>query len=345
MKQRRLHPPRVAFWALVRLYAALAANRCPAASFPVSSFPGIIAACHTARPGDEIVLAKGVYKITGASRIEINNRPGPITLRGGTGRPEDVVIEGDGQDARSVHVVFDLSDSPGWTFENLSTKKTYFHGFKFNGNSTNCVLRNVVMRDHGESGLKGTSDPKRGVYPDHLLVEGCDIGFSKSSGGTRDVVEGIDGVGVVGWIIRSNRFLNVLRQGQPATGVFTKGNSSDTIIEGNRFENCFVGASFGGGGTGQPYFRDHYTRVEHRRGVIRYNTFINCTDAAIYLNKAEEATIENNQLFHCVLSIQLRYPESSAWVRNNVIVPAPQNPGEPPVRLRDGARLLSGETH
>jgi hypothetical protein len=150
-------------------------------------------------------------------------------------------------------MVFDLTDSPRWTFEGLTTRQHYYHGFKFNGSSTDCVLRNIRMRDHGESGVKGTSEPAAGVYPDRLRVERCDIGFSTSRGGTRSVVEGIDGVGVNG-MGRSKQpalSMSCIPAASP-TGVFTKGNSSDTIIENNRFENCDIGASFGGGGTGAP---------------------------------------------------------------------------------------------
>ena len=84
-----------------------------------------------------------------------------------------------------------------------------------------------------------------GRYPDRLRVEGCDIGFSTSRGGTRSVVEGIDGVGVNGWVVRASRFVNVTHPGSVAYGVFTKGNSSDTIIESCRFEIAFLRNSIG----------------------------------------------------------------------------------------------------
>jgi len=85
-------------------------------------------------------------------------------------------------------MIFNLDDSPRWTFENLTTRNSYYHGFKFDHTSTDCVLRNVVMLDHGESGVKGTSDPAAGTYPDRVLVEGCTIGFTKPTGGTRSEI-------------------------------------------------------------------------------------------------------------------------------------------------------------
>lgn len=303
----------------------------------VSDVKGLEGACRDAQPGDEIVLAKGIYKITGISRIRIDGRPGPVTVRGASGKGKDVVIEGAGQDDDSVQVVFELTGSPGWTFRDLTTRNTFYHGFKFNTSSTDCVLRNVVMRDHGESGVKGTSDPAAGAYPDRLLVESCDIGFTNPSGGTRAVVEGIDGVAVKGWKIRKCRFLNIQKSGGPAYAVFTKGNSMDTVIEDNLFENCFIGASYGGGGTGARFFRDGETQFEHRGGAIRNNRFERTTDAAIYLNKATSCTVEGNKMTGCASNIQLRYPQSTAWIRNGN---TSDNGSEPLVRLRDGATLL-----
>ncbi len=302
----------------------------------MADFPQLVAACEGALAGDEIVLAKGIYRITGRSRIAISQRPGPVTVRGETANPAVVTVEGAGQDEAAVAMIFELTDSPQWTFRDLTTRNSFYHGFKFNAASTDCVLRNVVMRDHGESGVKGTSDPAKGVYPDRLLVEGCDIGFTKEAGGTRSVVEGIDGVGVRGWVIRKNRFVNIQKGGQPAYGAFTKGNSQDTLIEENRFEHCFIGASLGGGGTGAAYFRDRDGSLEHRGGVIRKNTFVGCTDAAIYLNKADGCRIEENVMTGCGANIQLRYRETRARVIGNEASGSP----EPLLRLRDGAVIL-----
>jgi hypothetical protein len=338
--------PRVGFNSILHLLAvplsAMAGSQlnAPARTVTVTNQSQLLLACQTAEPNDVVLVAAGTYTLK-RSGIKVFNRPGPVLVRGATGNPADVIIEGLGQDAEPVAVVFDLDESPRWTFQDLTTRNSYYHGFKFNGNSSDCVLRRVIMRDHGESGVKGTSDPKLGRYPDRLLVEGCDIGFSSARGGTRTVVEGIDGVGVQDWIIRHNRFVHITGKSGPAYAVFTKGNSSDTIIEGNRFEDCFIGASFGGGGTGAPYFRNHHRDYEHRGGVIRNNVFVRCQDAAIYLNKAKGARIYNNTVFESVLTIQLRWRESSAWIANNLVAPAPANPDEPPIRLRDGARLLS----
>ncbi|WP_234043644.1 right-handed parallel beta-helix repeat-containing protein [Luteolibacter yonseiensis] len=306
----------------------------------VSDINGLIKACQEAQRGDEIIIAPGTYTLTERTRISIVKRPGPVTVRGGLGKAAETVIEGQGQDDESVNTLFDVTDSPGWTFQDFTTRDTFYHGFKFNGGSSGCSLRNVTMRNHGEAGVKGTSDPDSPAHPDHLVIENCDIGFTRSEGGTRGVVEGVDGVAVKGWIIRGCRFVNIQKNGGPAYAVFTKGNSMETVIENNRFENCFIGASFGGGGTGAAYFRDGDSAIEHRGGAIRKNVFIGCTDAAIYINKGADCDIEGNSMLDCVSHIQVRFPQSSARIAGNRVR---SNSQEPLIRTRDGAVILSDE--
>ena len=311
----------------------------------VSSYAQLLSACQNALPFDTIVIASGTYTIIGSSRIMVTSRPGPVLVKGATGNPADVIVEGQGQDNTSVQMVFNLEDSPQWTFRDITTRRSYYHGFKFDRASTDCRLLRVVMRDHGESGIKGTSDPSAGVYPDRLLVDSCDIGFTSTNGGTRSVVEGVDGVGVNDWIIRNSRFVNVQKGGNPAYAIFTKGNSSRTIIEGNRFENCFIGASFGGGGTAPQFFRDNDVTYEHRDGIIRNNIIMRCNDAAVYINKGMNCKIYNNTVFECELTIQLRFPESSGYVRNNLVKRSAGNSAEAIVRLRDGATFLANQSN
>jgi parallel beta-helix repeat protein len=306
----------------------------------VSDIRQLVQACGEAVAGDEIVIAPGTYTLGDRSRIAIQGRPGPVTVRGESGKSADIIIEGQGQDSEAVQTVFDLTDSPGWTFRDLTTRGTFYHGFKFNGGSSGCVLGHVTMRDHGEAGVKGTSDPKSERHPDRLLIDGCDIGFTLPEGGTRGVVEGVDGVAVKGWIVRNCRFINIQKHGDPAYAVFTKGNSADTLIEKNRFENCFIGASFGGGGTGPIYFRDQDQTFEHQGGKISGNTFLRCTDAAIYINKGTDCEISGNTMTGCAANIQLRYPQSSARILGNRV----QSDGEEPIiRVRDGASVLADE--
>ena len=309
----------------------------------VATYVELRDACQSAIPGDSIIIASGEYTITGNNRIMITNRPGPVLVRSASGDPASVIIQGVSMNEDIVEIIFNLDNCPQWIFDGFSTRNTYYHAFKFDHGSTDCIIRNVFMRDHGECGIKGTSDNVAKTYPDRLLVEHCVIGFSTAAGSVHPVVEGIDAVGVNDWIIRSNRFINIQKSGfdSIAYAVFTKGNSSRTIIERNRFEDCFIGISFGGGGTSAQFFRDSNITFEHRDGIIRNNVIIRCNDAGIYINKGNNCKIYNNTLIQCVATIQLRFTESSGNVKNNLILPSSQNVTEPLVRIRDGATLIS----
>jgi parallel beta-helix repeat protein len=283
-------PVRIRFLLILGLIPSVSSS----AEIKVDKMEELIKAIRAAEPGDTILLRPGRYRLETAPTIQITGKQEPIVVRGETGNPADVILEGLGQDRSKVHTVFTLDDSPRWTFQDFTTQDTYFHGIKLDHASTDVVMRNLIMRDHGSAAIKGTSDPRANTYPDRLLVEKCDIGYTDVAGGMRSVVEGIDGVGVEGWIIRSCRFVNIQRGGSDAYGVFTKGNSSNTIIEGCIFENCFIGASFGGGGSDEKYFREKDTTWEHRFGIIRNNLIIRSTDAGIYVNKAYGCKIYNN---------------------------------------------------
>lgn len=300
----------------------------------VASYPQIFSACRNAIPNDTIIIAPGVYTINDRAWMDIDGRPGPVLVKGATGNPEDVVIRGLGVDNLDMIINFNLNNCPNWTFEALTVRDSYYHGFKFDLGSTDCTLRNVIMLDHGESGVKGTSNPAVGIYPDRLLIENCLIGFTIPTGGNRPNVEGVDGVGVNDWIIRSTTFINVQRNGQPAYACFTKGNSSNTIIENCLFVNCLVGASFGGGESSDDIYRDNNREFEHRNGIIRNNVFIRCTDAAVYINKADNCKIYNNTVFECEYTIQLLFPQTSGYVYNNLVLRSPNNPYEEIVRSR-----------
>jgi hypothetical protein len=318
------------------------ASWCSARTVRVTNYPELYAACQAAIANDTIILANGTYTINdGKNRIYISNRTGPIIVKGESDDPQNVIVEGLGQDNDAVEMIFNLDDCPNWTFESMTVRNSYYHGFKFDHNSSNCLLNNLILLDHGSAAIKGTSDNAVGTYPDNLVVMNSTIGYTSSKGGTRDVVEGLDAVGVKNWIIANNRFINVQKTGGDgiAYACFTKGNSQNTTIIGNRFEDCFIGASFGGGGTDPKFFRDNDQTYEQQFGMIINNIFVRCNDAAVYINKCHDARIYNNTVFDCGLTIQLRFKESTGEALNNLVKPSPGNPNEPVIRLRDNATL------
>jgi len=323
--------------AAVLLFTATAAT---ADTVRVTTYSELVNAVQTAPPtGRTIILAPGVYYQTGS--LWIYNKP-HLTLRGETGNPDDVVLQGLGIDNPNQHHNIAIVNCPYFTIENLTLRDTYWHGIQVNQSSHYVTIRNVVMIDNGESGIKATNDSSGTSYSDYGLVENCWIGFSDY--GHRDCVEGIDLIATKDWVIRNNLFVRVRKVSGYGWGFFAKGNAQDTVVENNIFYLCDLGASFGNGGTGTQWFRDHQYPYEHRGGIIRNNIMIGGKDAAVYLNKALNAKVYNNLSYKHVLTFQARYPETYADFKNNIAVLAPGS-YEPVVRWRDGANDLGSSNN
>ncbi len=292
--------------------------------------------------GRTVVVAPGTYYQNGAA-IWVSGKPN-LTIRGETGNPADVVIVGRGINNSGQHHNVWIGNSPNFTIENVTLRDSYYHAVSVNDASHYAVMRNCIMWDNGESGVKAThahNNPDA-RYSDYGIVENCRIGFTTY--GQRGVIEGVDLIATKGWIIRDNVFVNVRGQSSIAYGCFPKGNALDSIIENNLFYNCDIAASFGGGGTGLSFFRDGDSTYEHRNGIIRNNIMIGGRDAAVYLNKSLNAKVYNNLAYKHGLSFQARFPQTSATFRNNIDVRGSLYPSEPVVRWRDGAANL-GSSH
>jgi parallel beta-helix repeat protein len=261
----------------------------------VTSLAGLRAAIDSApASGRVITLAAGVYHQTsGISIVDKNN----ITIQGATSDYKDTVIVGPGINDKSLEENIRLKTADYITIKNLTLKDTDYHGIKINKGSDYFTADHIKTWDNGESGFKvtGWTYTPWLAGNDYGLIENCLIGFTTT--GQRSVIEGIDIVGSKGWVIRGNTIKNVRKapgQTNPAYGAFAKGNSIGTIIEDNLFINDDIGPSFGGGGTGLPFFRNGDIQWEHRGGIIRNNIIYGSTDSSIYIKRANNFKVYNN---------------------------------------------------
>ena len=288
--------------------------------------------------GDIITLSPGRYVVK-AYNITIKS-PGtagmPICVR--ANRLGQAVIEFDTFEGF-------LIDAPYWIFENLDIKGTRKnhdrgeHAFHIIGKGKGFVLRN--SRIHGFNAMikaNGTKDSKgKTIYPDGVLIENNTF-YNSEIRRTSKPVTFIDVVGADNWIIRGN-FISDFAKGegdQISYAAFIKGNSSGGVFENNLVIGEYrhtggirVGLSFGGGGTGKKFSRNGKTDVEHSDGIIRNNIVMFCSDVAVYLNKAANTKIYNNT-FYKTLGIDIRFPVSSADIRNNLLTGR--------IKDRDGAK-------
>lgn len=307
----------------------------------VTNVRELLSAIKDATPGDEILLAAGIYQIK-SRNIEI--------LRGGTAlkpvvvkaeKLNDVVIELDSQEGFWVN-------APYWTFENLEfkgvTKNHDYgeHAFHVVGGGKGFVLRNSRLHEFNAM-IKGNGHRHRDGeirFPDNVLIENNHF-YNSEIRRTSHPVTFIDVVGPDNWIVRGNLLADFSKGEGDRTSyaAFIKGNSSNGVFENNLVIGEYrttggvrVGLSLGGGGSGAQFSRNGTNEYEHTGGLVRNNLVMYCSDVGLYLNKALDTKVFNNT-FYRTMGVDVRFPASSAVVRNNLLTGR--------IKERDGGTSLA----
>lgn len=310
----------------------------PLRTIQVASARALFDAIAQAKPGDHIILKPGIYVI---ERNSITlNRPGtaahPIVIT--ADEPRTAVVFMTGQNGF-------LISQPYWIVENLEIEgtcpkdDTCEHAFHIVGAADRTIIRgNRIVEFNAPIKSNGIKVANAWLYPDYALIEGNAI-YNSRARNTANPVTGIDVVGGQGWIVRDNYLADFgkKRGNQTTYAAFLKGGSSDGVFERNlvacRQANSGgirVGLSFGGGGTNLSEFCDGPNcNSEHRNGTMRNNIVMACNDVGIYLNKAAGSQIINNMLYD-TKGIDVRFPETTADIRNNILSGA--------IRIRNDAK-------
>lgn len=324
---------------LVLLYSTLAVPL-SATLVPVATTAQLINAIDDAQPGDVITLAPGIYNL---DQDLYCDAPGtaaqPIVVRAaalGTALIRLDTPEG-----------FRVS-APYWVFENLDIQGVCLshsdceHAFHVAGPADFTRIQNCRLRDFNAA-IKGNGEGSPRVFPDDVVVEGCEFANSTIRQ-TANPVTPIDVVGGRRWVIRSN-FIHDHAKGQGdqiSYAAFLKGNSRNGIFERNlvicerdHSGGYRLGLSFGGGGSAPASIcEDGTCTPEHQGGIMRNNVIVNCpADVGIYLNKAQGTRIHNNTLYNTT-GIDVRFAATSADLRNNLLS------GQ--IRNRDGGTSTEG---
>jgi hypothetical protein len=324
-------------WVALVFFFALSLE---AAVVPVGTTAQLINAIDDAQPGDVITLAPGIYNL---DQDLYCDTPGtaaqPIVVRAaalGTALIRLDTLEG-----------FRVS-APYWSFENLDVQGVCLshsdceHAFHVVGEADFTRIQGCRLRDFNAA-IKGNGEGSPRVFPDDVVVEGCEFANSTIRQ-TSNPVTPIDVVGGRRWVIRANFIHDHAKaQGdQISYAAFLKGNSRNGVFERNlvicerdHSGGYRLGLSFGGGGSGPPSIcEDGTCTPEHQGGIMRNNVIVNCpADVGIYLNKAQGTRIHNNTLYNTT-GIDVRFTATSADLRNNLLS------GQ--IRNRDGGASTEG---
>jgi hypothetical protein len=295
----------------------------------VRDMDGLRRALKHARAGDEITLAAGLYQFKGhrLSLGENGSRLSPIYLR--AENPGAVILELDTLEGFYV-------DKSFWIFENLriqgscGSDSRCEHAFHVVGDAQSVVIRNNELIDFNAA-IK-VNMVRRGeteLLPDFGLVQNNSL-YNTRPRQTSNPATPVNINAGSGWVVSANFVADFSKAGGDRISYagFMKSNSFGGVFERNLVVchwklpgngDTRLGLSFGGGGTGEQFCRGGSCGREHSGGVIRNNIIARCPmDVGIYLNRASGTRISNN-LVVGTRGIDVRFPESSAVIENNVI--------------------------
>ncbi|MFA0740299.1 MAG: hypothetical protein DFNUSKGM_000402, partial [Candidatus Fervidibacter sacchari] len=204
----------------------------------VSSVSELFEAVGKAKPGATILIADGHYFLP--RRLEI--RKDGLTLRGESGRPEKVILDGGKHQLGELIAVTGCSDV---TIAHLTVQNVRWNGIKLDTDTGvhrvtiyNCIIRNVWQR-----GVKGVRVPPNVPRPTGCKVQFCifvndrpktfeDDPTDNPQTFNGNYIGGIDVMFAQGWVISDNVFVGIqgrTREGRGA--IFLWHDSRDCIVE------------------------------------------------------------------------------------------------------------------
>lgn len=300
----------------------------------VQSSEEIIKAITTSSADTSIHILPGIYKFSG-NYIEFKAKGreyAPIILK--ADKIGEVVFEMD------TYEGFVIS-SPYIIIENIIFRGTKHkidsqeHAIHLTKNADNVDIRHnefINFNAHIKSNGIFTKDGI-GYFPDNVVIQHNNF-YNEWKRNTASPASPIDVVGGKNWVIKNNfiaDFGKYGRRGEGITyGLFLKGASENGLIENNLIacewnvahtsaNDVRIGISLGNGGTGIKYCMDKTCNFEHKGGLIKNNTILNCkNDVGIYINKGLETRIQSNYIANS-LGIDVRYPASTAKIYDNYI--------------------------
>ncbi|RKH54846.1 chondroitinase-B domain-containing protein [Corallococcus aberystwythensis] len=298
-------------------------------------------ALSSAKAGDEIVLENGTYTFNANLTCAAEGtQAAPIIVRA--------------KNRHAALIRFNASEGfkvsgRYWTFDGLtvegicSNDQTCEHAFHVTGHAENFVLRNSRVRDFNSQLKANATQNGSGVWemPHRGLIENNEI-YDTHVRATNTPVNKLNIDTGDDWVIRGNELHDFAKAGGGVSyGAFMKSGGKRGLIEKNRVlcvkdvpsGDIRIGLSFGGGGTGNQYCAPAFDpnvpcSPEHTDGIIRNNIVANCSDVAVYLNKAANTRVLFNT-FISTTGVDYRYAASTGEATGNLM--------SGPIRNREGA--------
>ncbi|MEM9454686.1 MAG: hypothetical protein AAGF11_10940 [Myxococcota bacterium] len=288
-------------------------------------------------PADStVVLTPGTYRV---DRSLYFNAPG-ITLRSSTGRPEDVIIDGQRQ---ATVVVF--IQQPRITLAELTLRRPVEHLVHISGSDEGpaggVVGYRLRLVDPGAAAFKVNPSYEEQPADDGVLacssVMLTDAG-RQELGDACEQISGVAGFGSFGWTIRDNHVEGLwCETGFAGSAIRFLETSADTTVLRNTIRDCTSGIMLGLWEEQEPrrvydsvpcgpgYF-DHVGGVVSNNTVVATGTGIAASgvgfDTGIGLWNVCGATVVHNTVVSAIEtynSIEYRFTRTQARVVNNLV--------------------------
>ncbi len=298
-----------------------------------AELPGIVG---SAPAGSTVMLTPGMYPIDSALYVNAPN----VTVRSSTGRPEDVVIDG-----QRIAGTIAFIQQPRTTLAELTFQRPTQHLVHISGSEEGAahgvIGYRLRLRDPGASAFKVNPSAEGQPADDGVFacssIELTDSGRAEL-GAECDSVSGFAGIATFGWLVRDNTVEGLwCETGYAGSAIRFFETSAHNIIERNVVHDCVSGIMLGlyddyearreyeSVPCGEGYF-DHVGGVVRNNMVTATGTGIaasdNGFDTGIGLWNVCDATVVHNTVVSAIdtfNSIEYRFTRTQARVVNNLV--------------------------
>ena len=271
----------------------------------VSTSSDLQNAVRNALAGDEIVVAAGTYSPT--LFLSTPSAAGGVIVRGATGNPADVIIQGAGMNTSPSNgntegfAVY----SDDMVIKDLTVQEYFNHAIHLQPGADRITITNVITRNNGQQHIKGARYNTGGLIEKTL----CEQTYVRTNmiNDPRgvDYVGGIDLHGGIDFIIRDTTVRNIMGQGGDADGsIFAWDRCRNITVErcvvigGNR-AICFGNNS--GGSTGYDVdggiIRNCFVYARTAGSPPADQPWLGNADCAIDVFASRNAMIYNNTIW------------------------------------------------
>ena len=283
----------------------------------VSSIEELRAELTSAGPDTTLVLADGIYDLTGGPDLEV--RSPAVTIRSKSGDREGVIIQGGGN---NISIFANNTTIADVTLRNAMNHDIQVHG---EVGVVGTIVYNVHLLDAGEQLFKASTGlGTENAFADDGIVA-CSL-LEYTTNAPADYTNGILVLAGRDWVVRDNEIRRIRGpDGRAGPAILFWKNASGTVVKRNLLVDCWRGIVLG---LSSP---DDYSRggseviYDHQEGLVENNVIIALgtqMDAPIENNYALNSRIVHNTIYtvdsSVFWSIEVRFPGTTAVIRNNL---------------------------